>query len=407
MHKNLPKNFNYKTYILLNPDLSLNGINDEISATSHYLSFGAKEQRAYSLQKLIDISTDIDFDPIFYLSEYPDVASYYENAKYIPQKEKLLHHYINFGKQEGRFKNKYDQDKSFIDIGKQILDIINLKDLICPKNILECICLLTTDKEINESQYQKFIDRVVLNTKKNKITKQTDFKIIVNKKPKTNPDLTRLQNIFRNVELINLDLPSKDDVYISHPIPNQELPKYGLKSGPNISFLNTIKKMNNYNTILMLETDCFLRDNWINDIYNYVKYANGFLISGAIYDGKVFTKAGSAMLNHINGGTALYATGNELLQKTIDLLFIFLQKQVAHNMPGLAYDYAFKLMIDNNINSSYNKIEDKEIWQFINRNYLPCKLMVNCSTPIDKYLDQKKLMTKHNYAILHQKDSHE
>jgi hypothetical protein len=64
-------------------------------------------------------------------------------------------------------------------------------------------------------------------------------------------------------------------------------------------------------------------------------------------------------------------------------------------------------MIDNNINSSYDKTEDREIWQFINRNYLPCKLIVNCSTPIDKDLDQNKLMTKHNYSILHQKDGHE
>lgn len=408
----LPNDFDWKYYIEKNQDLAFAGINNEQAAATHYLMYGQYEERIISKNQndrlnnvVLNLDECPDFDPEFYLSEYPDVISYYANAKNIPQKEKSLHHYINFGKTEGRFKNKHDQEKSFINIIKKISDTVNLKDLICPTNILECICLLTTDKEIDGLQYQKFIDRIVSNTKKNKITQKVDFKIITNKKPKTNLDLSKLQNIFANVELINLDLPNKEDVYISRLSADQELPKYGLKSGPNIAFLNTIKKMSTYNTTLLLETDCFLRYNWINNIYNYIKYANGFLVSGAPYDGRVFTKAGSAMMNHINGGTAIYATGNELLQKIIDLLFIFLQEQVANSMPGLAYDYAFKLMIDNNINNSYNKIEEKEIWQFIHRNYLSCKLIVNCSTPMDKHLDKNELMIKYNYSILHQKDN--
>ena len=415
----LPKNFDYQAYIDLNQDLFAEGIDNEIKAIHHFLLFGKNENRLFCRQPiknnqseqpsnvLLKTNEYPDFDPEFYLSEYPDVAGYYENAKYIPDKEKLLHHYINFGKQEGRFQNKYDQEKSFIDIDKQISDIINLQDLKCPTNILECICLLTTNKEIDGPQYEKFIDRLILNTNKNKITKQIDFKIITNKKLNTNLDLSKLQNIFRNVELINLDLSSKEDVYIPHLIPNQELPKYGLKSGPNIAFLNTIKKMHTYNTTLLLETDCFLKHNWINDIYHYVKYVNGFLVSGALYDGTVFTNAGSSMMNHINGGTALYATGDSVLQKTIDLLFIFLEKQVQNNMPGLAYDYAFKLMIDNNINNSYNKIEQRKIWQFISRHYLPCKLIINCSTPTDKHLDKNELAIKYNYSILHKKDNND
>jgi hypothetical protein len=412
--KLLPKDFDWNYYIETNQDLALAGINNEQTAAIHYLLYGQYEYRIISKNQkkqpsyiLVDTNEYPDFDPVFYLSEYPDVASYYENAENITQKEKLLHHYINFGKQEGRFKNKYDQDKSFVDIDEKISDIINFQNLKCPTNILECVCLLTTDKEIDGPQYQKFIDRLIANTSKNKITKQIDFKIITNKKFKTNLDLSKLQNIFANVELINLNLSKKDDLYILHLSPDQKLPKYGLKSGPNITFLNTMQKMHTYNTTLLLETDCFLKNNWINDIYNYVKYANGFLVSGALYDGTVFTKAGSPMMNHINGGTAIYATGNPVLQKTIDLLFIFLEKQVQNNMPGLAYDYAFKLMIDNNINNSYNKIEQKKIWQFINRHYLPCKLIINCSTPIDKNIDKNELMIKYNYSILHQKENNE
>ena len=408
----LPKDFDWNYYIEKNQDLVFAGIDNEQTAITHYLLYGQYEQRIISKNHnnqpsniLLNTNEYPDFDPVFYLSEYPDVASYYENTEYIPQKEKLLHHYINFGKIEGRFKNRHEQEKSFIDITKKISDTVTLKDLTCPKNILECICLLTTDKEIDESQYQKFIDRLIANTTKDKITKQIDFKIITNKEPQIDLNLSKLQTIFANVEHINLNLSEEEDVYIRKINLSKKLPKYGLKSGPNITFLNTIKKMNTYNTTLLLETDCFLRKHWINEIYNYVKYANGFLVSGAIYDGTVFTKAGSPMMNHINGGTALYATGNTLLQKTIDLLFIFLEKQVQNNMSGLAYDYAFKLMIDSNINNSYNKIEQRKIWQFINRHYLPCKLIINCSTPIDKHLDKNELMIKYNYSILHQKDN--
>jgi hypothetical protein len=401
----LPKNFDWQYYIDQNPDLRFVGINNKKTAIEHYLLLGMNEQRLCSKPSLMDMSKDKNFDPMFYLSEYPDVAAYYKDANLISQEEKLLHHYINFGKQEGRFKNRSDQERSLIDIERKISDTINFKNLICPTNNLECICLLTTDKEINGSQYQKFIDRLLVSTRSNNITKTIDLKIITNKKSKQNLDLSKLETIFANVELITLNLSKEEDVYISKLNPSQKLPKYGLKSGPNITFFTTIKKMKTYNTTLFLETDCFLKENWINDIYNYVKYSNGFLVSGATYDGTVFTKAGSIMMSHINGGTALYATGNKFLQKIVDILSTFLQKQVANNMPGLAYDYAFKLMLDNNLNNTFNNHEEHSIWQFINRNYLPCKLIVNCSTSLDANIDKNELIRKYNYAILHKKDT--
>ena len=42
-----PKDFCFKTYLSLNPDLQKNGVNDELSATEHYLLFGIKENRQY------------------------------------------------------------------------------------------------------------------------------------------------------------------------------------------------------------------------------------------------------------------------------------------------------------------------------------------------------------------------
>ena len=401
MNKDLPKNFDYKTYISQNPDLSLNGINDEISATSHYLLFGAKEQRAYSLQKLIDTSTDIDFDPIFYLSEYPDVIEYYKDARDIPQTEKLFHHYLYYGKHEGRFKNKTEQEKSLIHEDFSILDVISIDQLVSPKNNLECVCLLTTSKEIENKQCQKFLKHLVEKTKTTKISKKIHFKIIVNRSSKI--DISSLKSIFADVEIINLNLSKQDDLYTSHLSPQETLPKYGFKSGPNNMFFETINKCSEYDTVLLLETDCLLGNNWLNNLYLYAKYANGFLISGALYDGLVFTKAGSAMRNHINGGTALYATSNNTLQKLVNLLSVFLQKQIAYNMPGLAYDYGLKLLIDHNINNTFNNMNERLIWQFINRNYLPCKHIINCSTDSDTKINENVLMSKYNYAVLHKK----
>jgi hypothetical protein len=110
------------------------------------------------------------------------------------------------------------------------------------------------------------------------------------------------------------------------------------------------------------------------------------------------------MMNHINGGTALYATGHPALQNLIEMFSVFLVKQIANNMPGLAYDYALKLLIDHNLNNNYNNEEEYLIWQFINRNYLPTKLIVNYSTPIDSKIDNQEIQKKHNYAILHKKE---
>lgn len=398
----IPLDFDYQLYLKYNPDLGEKGINNEELARKHFLLFGRHESRIYKKESLINGSIDIDFDPIFYISEYPDVASYYQNAINIPQNEKLFHHYINYGKKEGRFKNKIQQEKSLIDINHSILEIIQTQDLLCPTNNLECVCLLTTQKEISSNKFKNFVLQIIDQTEKNSITKNIDFRIILNKKKKNQSlNISKLKNIFCNIDVVDLNLSSSEDIYIDKLKESEQLPKYGLKSGPNHMFFRTIEQNKNYNTTLLLETDCLLKNNWLNNLYHYTKYANGFLVSGAIYDGTIFTKAGSAMMNHINGGTALYATGNHILQKITILLAKFLEQQIQHNMPGLAYDYALKLLIDHNINSSHNSPKEREIWQFINRNYLPCKLIINCSTDLDSILNIDHLIKKYNYSVLH------
>lgn len=388
INKKLPKDFDYKTYLDLNPDIIEHLIDKDI-VSQHYLKIGIQQNRRYKKEKL-----DKDFDEVFYSTEYPDSLDYDKNNKEISLKKRLFAHYNFHGKKEGRFKNTKEKH-SFI---------FNFKDLKYTelkhfKNNLDCICLLTTNKEIEDGRCDEFIKHLVSKTKK---IKKIDFKIIINNNSIKNPDLKKLKTLFDSVEIVNLKLSKKNDIYTNNkPV---LMPKYGLKSGPNLTFFNTIKLCNKYNTTLMLETDCILNTNWINDIYNYVKYSNGFLVSGAINDGSSFSKSNSSILNHINGGTGIYATGNIILQKLIKILALFIEDQTQKNNPGLAYDYALKLLIDINIDNIEADINTKNIWKFINRNYVQNNLIFNYSLLQDACVDKDIINKKYNYAVLHKKE---
>lgn len=401
----IPNDFDYQLYLKYNPDLIQHGITTEEQAVLHYLTHGRAEKRSYKNHNLIE-DIDSNFDPIFYLNEYPETQTYFHSVPNISQKQKLYHHYINYGRHEGRFRNGIEKYKSFIDTSHSILNNISSNDLCYINNKLESICLLVTEQEILNKSYRVFIDQLIFNTKNLKEYQSIDFNIITNNLSKTNIKQihnNRLNKIFKNIQIINLELNEDEDCYIKKRNDNIAIPKYGLKSGPNIAFFKTIKLCKKYNTTLLLETDCILSPNWLTKLINYTKSANGFLVSGAMYDGKVFAKTSSQMKTHINGGTALYATGSNILQELIELLARLMEKQIAHNIPGLAYDYALKLLIDTNFDNSFNKPQETDIWQFIHRNYLHCKAIINCSSPLDAGMNVEELYNKYQYAILHKK----
>lgn len=346
---------------------------------------------------------DVDFDCSFYLREYPDVVNFYKNSNHLSTEEKLFYHYSFYGKKEGRSKNIIDQENSLINVEDVFFNEIGDKHLICPNNKLECLCLLTTKKEFENNRFQNFITQTLEKTKSSNVTKKINFYVFSNQKIPIKASLIlELKKIFNDVKFIDLAIPPEEDVYLSEIDNIRFLPKYGLKSGPNIVFFKAISMLKKYNTTLFLETDCLLGEDWLNRLHNYVEYANGFLISGGLYDGEVFTKAGSVMMSHINGGTALYATGDLILQKLIEFLDLFLQKQVTHKFSSLAYDYALKLLIDYKINHNRN-VDEFLLWKFINRNYLPCKLIINHSTNVDSTTNNEQIIKKYNYAILHKK----
>jgi hypothetical protein len=352
--------------------------------------------------KQIEIPSD--FDEIFYQNNYSDLSGYwYPWAKDngFSEKQRLFHHYYLYGKKEGRHKNqqqKYAYKIKTPNISK-IIPRVSLKHFT---NNLECIVLLVTDNEIQNGQYIELVNRLISNTTKEEIQK-IHFKIIVNNIGCC-VEIKALKTLFSNVEIIDLNLNAEEDLYLKDNTRKLEkIPKYGRKSGPNIMFYRAIGICKNYNTTLFLETDCFFRKKWLQNLKDFVNHSNGFWISGAIYDGFVPTKAESEISTHINGGVGLYATGNEIFQLFIDKSELFLIENIKNGSVELAYDISIKMYIDNIVNTNIANNEDILVAKFINRQYLPNKIIGNFSTIKDTSITLEQIQDMYNYYIIHKK----
>lgn len=428
VNNNLPNNFitiytndDLTCYAIEHPDIKgkiVSFINNYLTILWEHVDPPVQQeyiqQERFKFKKIDNNQSNIqdqDFDHIFYAYEYPDVLNYDKYNIKLSIREKLFNHYLQYGRKEGRFKSYKDQINT---INIWLKDIYEDKDLIKnitltnPKNILENVCLLTTDKEIQNKQFDKLISNIYDATTSNTTTSKIDFNIVINNISKESKIIidfavNKLKQIFKDVHIINLKLNTDLDMY---SINNKDIkvPSYGLKSGPNFTFIQSIKLFNKYNTTLFIETDCLLSKNWLTRLYNYTKASNGFLISGSIYDGKVTSRANSPLMLHLNGGTSLCATGDPSLHYLITVLLDkSLKKMIHHGLHGLAYDYALKLLLDYGLNSSINDPITHSIWKFINKNYIPNKLIINYSTVADKETDEQKLQKQYNYAILHKK----
>jgi glycosyltransferase involved in cell wall biosynthesis len=90
----LPEGFDPRAYLILNPDVAANGADP----VQHYLTYGRHEGRAYSRSNALLIDVDSaalpkGFDRSAYLTLNPDVAANGADP---------AHHYLNFGRLEGR-----------------------------------------------------------------------------------------------------------------------------------------------------------------------------------------------------------------------------------------------------------------------------------------------------------------
>lgn len=352
---------------------------------------------------------DENFDHRLYIDKNPDLIDRYYNTPWakenkISEKQKAYHHYLLHGSMlMGSSKKNLSNERVLSgEVNRNIKAIVdslpNKVEKRSGLNRLECVCLNMTHKERKE--YEEFVSRISKNTDP-EVSRRIDFVIVINN-DEFDPDTRVLRRLFKSVRKISLNMLAEDDVYVrpggeSKYLEKNSVPKYGLKSGPNLMFLKTMDLLKKYDTSLLIETDCHLGKDWLGALERYALGSNGFWISGATYDGGVYTKAGTANLCHLNG-VALYATGHRGFQALIGHLDSFIVEYVAL-MPHLAYDFAIKLMVDFGVDNG----ADHGFWVFVNRNCVVNKHIFNFSSQDDKDLDEEEIRMMYNYSVLHKK----
>jgi hypothetical protein len=288
----------------------------------------------------------------------------------------------------------------------RIIDIkeyLQFNNLQYYHNNLEAIVLLMTGKEIEDGQCLYFIQKLLQSLKNNEanklFAKLLDFKIIITKH---NDLLIRykeqLEQYFKNISIIRIDIPQQYDFYDDYT-ETSDL-RYGYKSGPNYCFFKAFDHLTMYNTTLFLECDCTIIDNWLERLYNYCRFSGQFWISGAWYDGLNMDPYHSIVNQHINGGSGIYATGNPGFISFIKFCFHLLTVYVDKYSKNLPYDYCIYQIIEDYFNFDH---DNRQLWQFIKRNYIHNNIIVNYSNPKDIDIDIKYIINKYNPAILHQK----
>lgn len=285
----------------------------------------------------------------------------------------------------------------------KISNFVSSSDLVAVTNKLESICLLATGNESQTQEYAKFVQRLIASLKANphnaEIARQLDLKIIAT--PKFAGDVSALNPFFKSAEILTLSIPEDLDFYSPGPLPVDHTLNltWGQHAGPNWIFFESLLRCQAYNTILFLECDCFFGKNWLKRLDQFVDSANGFWVSGATYAGLFYKDLQHTTLNHINGGTGLYATGHKPFQAFVMFCREVFQYYVTCRS-NLPYDCFLHSMIEDFYNIDLNH---RFIWQFIRQHYVPNKLIQNYSPVHDRLTDVGQIAKHSNYAVLHKK----
>jgi hypothetical protein len=276
--------------------------------------------------------------------------------------------------------------------------------LINYKNNLDCICLLLTGNEVNDGQYNEWLfslnDKIRKYNPNIQISKNLDLVIITDKRSINFIDTNLVADLFHNIKIIDIDIPTQYNFY-NNPSKNSDF-TYGYRSGPNYTFFSTFKHLEQYNTSLFLECDCYLSEDWLEKIYQYSRHSGSFWISGSTYDGYNMAAYHDISNQHLNGGICLYATGCQEFINFMKFCFNLLPDYVKYYLKGIPYDYLIYKIIEDYFN--YDD-QHKEIWQFIKRKYIVNNLIYNYSTnsTYDTSIGLSYITKKHSTAIVHKK----
>lgn len=186
------------------------------------------------------------------------------------------------------------------------------------------MALICTKKEYELGQVNKMLDHYFNKTPSN--TQQFDLFIFFDQgDSKDYADLLAYEQhqSVHKIHIDSIDIPDHLNVY-SHERDNKKIisefyqlncPKFGITSGPNILFFESIKRLSKHNHeyILLLEADTrAIKDFWYDGILEYLE-TNSFLIGGSIYKGKQQEYLDSEWSDHLNG-VALYKNCPDLLK---------------------------------------------------------------------------------------------
>lgn len=284
---------------------------------------------------------------------------------------------------------------------------ISINDLKKIDNKWECIAILCTGKEYLDNIYLKFLHNIY-NTLDKNIAKNLHLKLIIKSSDCHKYSIPSLfNNIFASIGIETIDLIDELDIYDDkHNIlyNSNIIKQYGSKYGPNFVFFETMHRLNSYNTSLLLECDCILYPNWMKRINNYID-AQNLLISGSQSDSPNDEKFDNIRNRHINGGTAIYATGNSLFQKFLKLCEDAWPIYIQNKSIDLPYDYLLLMTIEHYFNNAISK-KDKIVWSYIKKHYVYNTLVANWSDTTYTDYPPQTIYSQAQPAILHQKPPH-
>jgi len=284
-------------------------------------------------------------------------------------------------------------------------ELPSFKDEI--KNKLEAIAILTTSREINEGLLARLLKNISETTPTNDLV----LNIFTNNSNHEPVSFEAVENIFKSVNLVNINIHPEDDIYTDINTYNSKagkpIPVYGLMSGPNILFIKAMEVCKKYNTTLLLETDCKLLPNWFEKSINYVSMEY-FLVSGSTYDGEFIAKNQDmpdyTLRIHLNG-VAFYKSGSPVFQCMMNLLDKYTRHMAIHVDKTRGYDYIMTHMVlFYTINSP--SLESQMFWKNFLRYMFKTSLIVNVSPLRDTHIREDNILDVHKQCvILHKKHS--
>lgn len=274
-------------------------------------------------------------------------------------------------------------------------------------HVLDAVCLLATGNEIDSGEFETFIGRMLASLRQSAANRTAAAAMTFNVMTLDGKKLQAvwtLRPYFKAIKILRSQIPKKFNFYHRQAHKLEDVSPcdatYGLKSAPNYHFFETMPMLREYNTALLLETDCYLGDDWLARLQHYAQHSGGFWISGATYSGLNMRPLCDTMARHINGGTALYAVGHPGFQEFIQFCHKVSRKyfQVA---PWLPYD----CLLDQIISDHYEHDKKQRMqWQFIASQYRGNNLILNYSPERDRGMSAQKLRRQTRYAVLHKKD---